>query len=135
MGFCSANPRVVSGTATSCLKAMRRAMTGVAMTWVVVACLLMTGLAQTASAQQPVARAIITKIIPAYPELARSMRLDGAVKLSVNVSPKGTVKSLHALGGNPVLLKAAQDAVTQWKWAPAAQETTEVIELSFHPGQ
>jgi TonB family protein len=116
--------------------AMTETMTGVAMTWVVVAFLLMTGLAQTASAQQPVAaRAIVTKIIPAYPELARSMRLDGAVKLSVNVSPKGTVKSLHALGGNPVLLKAAQDAVTQWKWAPAAQETTEVIELSFHPGQ
>jgi hypothetical protein len=43
------------------------------------------------------------------------------------------VKSVRALGGNPVLLKAAEDAINNWKWAPAPQESQEIVELKFHP--
>jgi hypothetical protein len=35
--------------------------------------------------------------------------------------------------GDPVLIKAAQDAVMTWKFAPAAEETNELIELRFGP--
>jgi TonB family protein len=78
-------------------------------------------------------RRIISKIDPRYPDLARPMRLEGAVKLSVVVGPNGSVKSIEGVGGNPLLLKAAQDAINRWRWAPAPQETTERIELRFHP--
>jgi TonB family protein len=90
--------------------------------------------ARPASAQQPAKpRAIVSKVFPRYPELARSMRLEGAVKLEIIVAPQGAVKSMRAVGGSPLLLKAAADAVTQWKWAPASQDTTEIVELKFRP--
>jgi TonB family protein len=78
-------------------------------------------------------RKIVSKSDPRYPDLARSMRLQGTVKLSVLVGPNGSVKSIEALGGSPLLVKASQDAVSKWKWAPATQETTERIELRFSP--
>jgi TonB family protein len=79
------------------------------------------------------ARQIIRRIAPAYPELARRLNLEeGLVKLRVTVSPDGTPKASQVLGGNPVLAKAAQDAVSTWRWAPAANESKETVELKFH---
>jgi len=37
------------------------------------------------------------------------------------------------VGGSPILLKAAQDAVEKWRWAPAPHESTEQVELHFQP--
>ena len=86
-----------------------------------------------ALAQQPEGqRKILTNVIPHYPELARQMNLSGTVKLAVTVAPNGSVKSMQTVGGNPVLLKAAQDAIYKWKWAPAAKESKELVELRIH---
>lgn len=85
-------------------------------------------------AQQPKGiRQITTKVIPHYPDLARAMKLEGTVKVTVVVAPNGNAKSVQAVGGHPLLLKAAQDAITKWKWVPAGEESTELIELRFHP--
>ena len=78
-------------------------------------------------------RKIMSKVLPVYPELARHMGLEGAVRLEVVVAPNGGVKSMHVLGGSPVLVRAAQDATQKWKWAPAPQESKELVELTFHP--
>ena len=78
-------------------------------------------------------RLILTKVIPHYPDLARPMRLEGTVKLTVTVAANGSVKSVEAVGGHPLLLKAAQDAIYKWKWAAAPEESQELIELRFHP--
>ncbi len=87
-----------------------------------------------ALAQQPEGlRKILDRVTPRYPELARPLNLAGTVKLAVTVAPNGSVKSVRAVGGNPVLLKAAQDAISRWKWAPAPQESQEVVEFRFHP--
>jgi len=51
----------------------------------------------------------------------------------VTVAPDGTAKSVEAIGGNPVLLKAAQDSVYKCKWIAAARESKEVLEIKFHP--
>jgi len=32
-----------------------------------------------------------------------------------------------------LLGQAAQDALRQWKWEPAARESIESVELRFHP--
>jgi TonB family protein len=86
-----------------------------------------------AHAQQPVGqRKILNKLVPHYPEFARQMNLAGTVKLAVTVAPHGSVKSVQTVGGNPVLLKAAQDAIYKWEWAPAAQESKELVELRIH---
>ena len=78
-------------------------------------------------------RQIVARVLPRYPDLARSMRLEGMVKVTVTVAPNGTVRSVQALGGHPLLIKATQDALAKWKWAQSAQETTEMVELRFHP--
>ena len=87
-----------------------------------------------AVAQQPDGlRKVLDRVTPRYPELARTLNLAGTVRLVITVAPNGSVKSVRAVGGNPVLLKAAQDAISRWKWAPAPQESQEVVELRFHP--
>ena len=78
-------------------------------------------------------RQIITKVIPRYPDLARPMRLEGTVKLTVTVAPNGSVTSVQAVGGHPLLLKAAEDAIYKWKWGPAPGDSQELIELRFRP--
>ena len=87
-----------------------------------------------ALAQQPVGqRKVLSKALPQYPEFARRMNLAGTVKLAVTVAPNGSVKSVQTVGGNPVLLRAAEDAIHKWKWAPATQESQELVELRIHP--
>jgi protein TonB len=70
---------------------------------------------------------------PVYPELARRLQMSGVVKLRATVAPDGSVKSIQTVGGHPVLIKAAQDAVTNWKYVPAPSETQELIEVNFKP--
>lgn len=78
-------------------------------------------------------RPILTKVIPRYPDLARPMRLEGTIKVTVTIAPSGTAKSVQAVGGHPLLLKAAEDAIAKWKWAPAPAESQDLIELRFRP--
>jgi TonB family protein len=78
-------------------------------------------------------RKIVSRINPIYPELARKMHLEGAVKLQVTVAPNGTVKSVQALGGSPLLVKSAEDSIYKFRWIPTKQESKELVELRFHP--
>jgi len=81
----------------------------------------------------PSERKVSSRVAPAYPELARRMHLQGVVKIEAVVRPNGTVKSTRVLGGNPVLVDAANDAVSKWKFEAAPSETTEVVQLTFTP--
>jgi membrane protein involved in colicin uptake len=54
------------------------------------------------------------------------------VKVIAVVGADGEVKSVEPMGGSPVLLKAAQDAVAKWKFAPGG-ESKETVELHFTP--
>jgi TonB family protein len=80
-------------------------------------------------------RRVVRKVVPSYPELAKKMNLTGTVRVLATVSPDGTVRSLQAMGGSPVLIKATEDSVYKWKFATAATETKEVVELHFTPEQ
>lgn len=83
--------------------------------------------------QSESARKVVNRIMPHYPEMARTMNLRGSVKAEVVVKPNGQVKSVDVKGGHPVLVRAAQDAIYRWKWEPAAHETREPIEVRFDP--
>ena len=102
----------------------------IALSIAVAVTLLTQAQAQGNSAPAP-GRAVTTRVAPAYPELAKKMHIHGTVKVEAGVRPNGTVKSTRILGGNPVLIEAASDAVKLWKFAPGPAETTEVIQLSF----
>jgi TonB family protein len=89
--------------------------------------------AQQISAQAHPERRVISKVTPAYPELAKRMHLQGSVKLEVGVKADGAVKSTRVIGGNPVLIQAASDAVSKWKFEVSQGETVEIIQLTFQP--
>ena len=79
------------------------------------------------------ARKIVSRVIPRYPEMARTMNLKGNVKVEVVVGPSGAVKSVEIRGGHPVLAKSAENALFKWKWESAARETRELVEIKFNP--
>ncbi len=74
-----------------------------------------------------------TKVAPVYPDVARRMGVSGTVKLSVVVAPNGTVKSSKVIGGHPVLVNAAMDAMKQWKFETAPTESSGIVEFKFQP--
>jgi TonB family protein len=80
-----------------------------------------------------IARKVKTRVAPTYPDIARRMSISGTVKLVVVVSPNGTVKSTKVLGGHPLLVSAAEDAVKRWKFEPANEESSGVVEFTFKP--
>jgi len=83
------------------------------------------------SSQQESKRKVKKRVEPVYPELAKRMRLTGKVRVQVVISPEGRVTSTKELGGNPVLLGAAEQAVKEWSFEPGPSETTEVVEFNF----
>jgi protein TonB len=89
-----------------------------------------TAFAQSGSTDES-KRKVKTKVSPVYPELARRMNVAGKVKIEVVISPDGHVKTTRVVGGHPLLVQACQDAVKEWKFAPASEETTQVVEFEF----
>ena len=90
-----------------------------------------SGNAQTE--QSASTRKIANRVMPQYPSLARPLNLSGKVRFEALVAPDGTVKNLHARGGNAVFVRAAEVSLREWKWEKSNQETTEVIEFNFTP--
>ncbi|MBZ5664172.1 MAG: energy transducer TonB [Acidobacteriia bacterium] len=106
----------------------------VATALIVLLTIVFTGKSLPAFGQQPaITRKVKTKVAPAYPETARRMSLGGTVKLIVVVGTNGSVRSTTVLGGHPLLVVAAQDALKSWKFEPGPEESTGVIEFTFKP--
>jgi TonB family protein len=94
------------------------------------------GLIMAAPAQESTAeghRKIVRQAIPTYPQMAKRMNISGTVKVFALVAPDGTVKTTEPVGGSPLLIQASEEAIKKWKFAPAAAESKELIELHFTP--
>jgi TonB family protein len=87
-------------------------------------------IAQQASVEEGKRKAK-TKISPTYPDLARRLGIAGKVKVEVIVTPDGRVKNARAIGGHPVLVQACVEAVKDWRFETAPEETTQIIEFDF----
>jgi TonB family protein len=88
------------------------------------------GLAQTGVTDEG-KRKVKARVSPAYPELARRMSVSGRVKIEVVITTDGRVRSTRVVGGHPLLVQACQDAVKEWKFASASEETTQIVEFEF----
>jgi TonB family protein len=77
-------------------------------------------------------RKVKSRVSPTYPELARRMNVTGKVKIEVVIAPDGRIRSTHVVGGHPLLVQACLDALKEWRYVPAAEESTQVIEFDFH---
>lgn len=61
---------------------------------------------------------LMSQVAPSYPPLARSARVQGPVVLDVVIGKDGSVRSIKAESGHPLLVPAAIDAVKQWHYKP-----------------
>jgi periplasmic protein TonB len=74
---------------------------------------------QTLRISQGVSQGLVIKRVqPVYPPQARQVRLEGKVELQANIARSGSISSVKQLSGDPVLGRAAMDAVRQWKYKP-----------------
>jgi protein TonB len=84
------------------------------------------------NAKQPVAPAIplpvggdvipahlLSSTPPAYPQIAKSQRIEGAVRIDALVDAAGKVSSMKVVSGPVLLHQAAMEALRQWKYQPA----------------
>ena len=78
-------------------------------------------------------RKVLSNPAPAYPEVAKKMRLTGVVKVQVVIGADGRIKEKDVIGGHPILVSAVEDTLKNWKYTPASGETTTQLEFNFHP--
>ena len=45
------------------------------------------------------------------------------------------VQSTRVVGGHPLLVQACQDAVKEWRFVPAPEETIQIVEFDFHASE
>ncbi|MGZ4822447.1 MAG: energy transducer TonB [Terriglobales bacterium] len=61
---------------------------------------------------------LLRQLRPAYPPMAISAHVQGAVVLSALISRTGEIENLQVLSGHPLLVAAAVEAVKHWRYRP-----------------
>ena len=61
---------------------------------------------------------LLRKVAPEYPRMALQTRTHGVVHLRAVIAEDGSIEQLETLGGHPFLVRAAIDAVRQWRYRP-----------------
>jgi protein TonB len=61
---------------------------------------------------------LLYRVQPNYPALARQARVEGKVVLEAVITRGGAIDNLQVVSGHPMLVRAAIDAVRQWRYRP-----------------
>lgn len=61
---------------------------------------------------------LLKKVAPKYPKEARKKHIEGVVVMKATIDTNGNIVGLTLVSGDPLLAKAAMDAVKQWKYRP-----------------
>lgn len=80
-------------------------------------------------------RKIVSSSTVLYPKIASQMRLRGTVKIVATVAANGKVVTTELIGGSPVFVPSAMDAVKLMRWERSEKETKEVLEIEFSPAE
>jgi TonB family protein len=99
--------------------------------WLAVLVLAVSVLVSAIWAQDETMRKVKSRVDPVYPPLAKQLHLSGIVKIQATIAADGKIKSTKVIGGHPVLVQAAVQALEKWKFEPANEETTEIIAFRF----
>jgi TonB family protein len=62
---------------------------------------------------------LLSSVPPVYPQLAKSQRIAGDVKIDATIDESGHVTGMKVVMGPVMLHQAAMDALHQWKYRPA----------------
>ncbi len=93
---------------------------------------------QTASLPE-VERKKIFNVNPTFPEASKDKKLSGLVLMELVVTPEGFVKEVtlsdkpHPKKADGALVKAAMDAVRQWRYEPSPNPTRMTVAVDFRP--
>lgn len=79
---------------------------------------------------------LVRRVEPDYPREARQQGIQGVVVLDVRIARDGSVEDVQVISGQPLLVRAAMDAVKQWRFKPRAADGRPVemetrVTLSF----
>jgi len=91
--------------------------------------------ASTQAQNPPGVRKVVYKVAPKYPRELKQNAIGGIVRLSISISPNGSVGKISPIGGNPILVDAATLAVKQWKYVPADHPSPTAVQLDFIPNR
>jgi protein TonB len=61
---------------------------------------------------------LVNRVEPVYPHIAALSNIQGQVKLHAIIARDGSIQSLNAISGHPLLVRAALEAVEQWRYRP-----------------
>ncbi len=84
--------------------------------------------------EQDAQRAVVTKVAPQYPPIARQLNLAGRVVVDAFVNSEGGVDKADVVNGNPILGSAAVNAAKHWKFQPFqanGKPSDAIVRLSF----
>ena len=76
-------------------------------------------------------RAVVSKVPPIYPELARRMHVSGTVVVHLTIAPDGSVSDAKVESGHALLGPAAQEAVKRWKFEPSPDTSDLTVDVNF----
>jgi TonB family protein len=77
-------------------------------------------------------RAVKSRVAPAYPEIAKRMKISGVVVVEATVNAEGKVTAVKTVNGNRMLSPAAEDAVHRWTFEAGTGDATVQVELNFN---
>jgi protein TonB len=61
---------------------------------------------------------LLRQIQPLYPQIAKTAHVSGTVRLHAVIAKDGTIQELEYVSGPALLMKAAMDAVHEWRYQP-----------------
>jgi protein TonB len=61
---------------------------------------------------------LIHKVEPQYPAMAKQLHVEGSVIIQAWISREGLIERAQVVSGHPLLVRAALEAVRQWRYRP-----------------
>ena len=61
---------------------------------------------------------LIHQVLPVYPAIAKTAHVSGTVMLHAIIAKDGTIQELQYISGPALLMRAAMDAVHEWRYQP-----------------
>ncbi len=80
---------------------------------------------------------LLSSVPPAYPQLAKNQRVEGAVRIDALIDATGRVSAMKVVSGPVLLHQAAMESLRQWKYQPAMLDGKAVamhltVTVQFH---
>jgi len=61
---------------------------------------------------------LMHQVLPTYPAIAKTAHVSGTVRLHAVIAKDGSIQELQYVSGPALLMRAAMDAVHEWKYRP-----------------